>query len=86
MFECLQEGYELAGMSMESHAVVWDFIDKCHEDIESEKGMQKYLGYCKRNGITRERLEKEGNYSGIDVMVLYDPKANRTKKHKDRER
>ena len=86
LFECLQEGYELAGMSMESHAVVWDFIDKCHEKIESEKGMQKYLGYCKRNGITRERLEKEGNYSGIDVMVLYDPKANRTKKHKDRER
>lgn len=86
LFECLQEGDELAGMSMKSHAVVWDFIDKCHEDIESEKGMQKYLGYCKQNGVTRERLEKEVNYSGKDVMVLYAPKVNRTKKQKDRER
>ena len=27
--------------------------------VEHENGMQKYLGYCKRNGITEEKIEKE---------------------------
>lgn len=87
LFECLQEGYELAGMSMECHVNVWYTIEESHEcGIEYEKGMQKYLGYCKRNGITKERLEKEADYKGLDAMTLYDPKADRAKSHKNMER
>ena len=54
--------------------------------IEHDKGMQKYLGYCKRNGITEEKMKKEVGYSGMDVMTLYDSKADRSKSHKDMER
>lgn len=87
LFECLQEGYELAGMSMKCHVNVWYAIEDWHEcGIEHEKGLQKYLGYCKRNGITKERLEKEAEYEGMDVMAFYDPKADRAKNHEDRER
>lgn len=86
LFEPLQAGYEIAGMTLDCHAAVWYTIEDWHEGIESGKGMQKYLGYCKKNGITKEKLEKEVGYSGMDAMAVYDPKADRTKSHKDLER
>ncbi len=87
LFECLETGYEIVGMSMDSHLNVWYTIGAWHNGyIEHENGMQKYLGYCKRNGITEEKLKKEVGYSGMDVMTIYDPKADRTKSHKDMER
>ena len=87
LFEYLQEGYELAGMSIECHVNVWYIIEDWHElGIEHEKGLQKYLAYCKRNGITKERLGKEAEYRGVDTMVFYDPKADRTKSYKAMER
>ena len=45
--------------------------------------------YCKRNGITKDRLAKETGYDGMDVMTLYDRQAAKTapeKKPKDMER
>ena len=37
--------------------------------------MQKYLKYCKENGITKEKIEKETNLEGItDVMKYYKEK------------
>ena len=87
LFECLETGYEIVGMSMDSHLNVWYTIGAWHNGyIEHENGMQKYLGYCKKNGITEEKLKKEVGYSGMDVMTLYDSKADRTKSHKDMER
>lgn len=87
LFELLQAGYEIAGMSLDCHAGVWYTIEDWHDGgIEQEKGMQKYLGYCKRNGITKEQLEKKVGYAGMDAMAMYDPKADRAKNHKDLER
>lgn len=87
LFENLQAGYEIAGMTLDCHAGVWYTIEDWHDGgIEHEKGMQKYLGYCKRNGITKERLEKKVGYLGMDVMGIYNPKSERTMSHKDLER
>lgn len=87
LFEYLETGYELICMTAECHDAVWSTIEEWHDNgIESHKGMQKYLGYCKKNGITKEKLEKDIGYSGMDVTMLYNPKVNRTKNYKDMER
>ena len=36
--------------------------------------------------LTKEKLEKDIGYSGMDVTMLYNPKVNRTKNYKDMER
>jgi hypothetical protein len=87
LFEYLEFGYELAGMTVDSHYNVWCTIEEWHNgDIENKKGMQKYLGYCKRNHITKEKLQADAGYSGMDVMTLYDAKADRTKAKQEPER
>lgn len=87
LFGYLESGYELVGMTAECHYDVWSTIEEWGESgIDNKKGMQKYLAYCKRNGISKEKLQKQVEYSGMDVMSLYDPKADRIKKHEDLER
>ena len=62
-------------MSLDCHYGVWSAIEEYYpEDIEYKKGMQEYLKYCKDNGITKEKLEKEVNYEGEDAMQHYKEK------------
>lgn len=87
LFAYLESGYELAGMTLDTHYNMWCMMEDWHEGgFDCEKGMQKYLGYCKRNNITLERLQADAGYSGMDVMKLYDPKADRVKANKEQER
>lgn len=72
LFQYLEEGYSLAGMSPDCHYCVWSDIAEYHCEYKSQNGMQKYLDYCKRNGVTRELLAKESGYDGMDVMELYE--------------
>ena len=88
LFSYLEQGYEIVGMSLETHGVVWAEIAESHGDdgISAYKGMQRYLNYCKRNGVTVELLRKELQYDGMDVMVLYDKSAVRGKTFQEQER
>lgn len=88
LFERLAQGYDLVGMSLEAHCAAWNEIEESHDSggINSPKGMQQYLNYCKRNGVTAELLHKELQYDGMDAMTLYDKSAVREKAHHDRER
>lgn len=87
LFEFLEDGYHIVDMTMDCHYDVWGTIEEWHNgDIEHLEGMQKYLGYCKKNGITKEKLNKEVGYSGMDAMSLYDQKTDRIRSHKDLER
>lgn len=74
LFSYLEEGYELVGMSPRAHYAAWMEITVCHSDdsIDFLTGMQRYLDYCKRNQVTKEQLCEEFQYSGMDVMTLYD--------------
>lgn len=73
LFAYLEHGYELAGMSLDCHYCVWISIEEWHScDIEHKDGLQKYLDYCKKEHITKERLNKELSYDGMDVMELYN--------------
>lgn len=72
LFEPLEDGYEIVGMTLDSHFGVWATIEDWKDgDIEHENGMQKYLAYCKRNGVTKELLQEKVSYDGMDVMELY---------------
>lgn len=72
LFEPLENGYEIVGMTLDSHFGVWATIEDWKDgDIEHENGMQKYLAYCKRNGVTKELLQEKVSYDGMDVMELY---------------
>ena len=79
----------LAYMTWEVHGFVWDEISQYHQYFGHPAGLQKYLEFCKRNGITRERLEKECSYEGWDILTLYDRQTAKTappKMRKDMER
>lgn len=91
LFQYLEGGYDLTAMTPDAHSGVWYEIAEYHGTggIACVDGMQKYLDYCKRNGITKDRLAKETGYDGMDVMTLYDRQAAKTapeKKPKDFER
>ena len=77
LFRYLEKGYDLIGMSLESHCAAWSEIADYHDNdgITHTKGMQRYLDYCKRNRVTAELLHREIQYNGMDVMTLYDKKA-----------
>lgn len=71
LFEALGNGEEIVGMTLECHYNVWCTIEEWKDEIEEKEGLQKYLNYCKRNGITKEKLGEVLSYNGMDVMTLY---------------
>jgi len=88
LFTYLERGYELAGMSVEAHCAAWSEIEEFHGlgSIHSIKGLQRYLNYCNRNGVTVDLLRREFQYNGMDVMTLYDKSAVRGKPPQSQER
>lgn len=76
LFGMLEDGYEIAGISKDAHCCIWYDIEEGQNDgFTHAAGMQMYLGYCKRNGVTLEKLRQSVSYDGIDVMTLYDGKT-----------
>lgn len=86
LFKYLEQGYDLVGMSLESHCAAWSEIEEYHEYLSNPKGMQRYLNYCKQNKVTAELLRKEFQYDGMDVMTLYDKSAIKETHSKNQER
>jgi hypothetical protein len=75
-FDRLKDGYKIVGMPLRAHFNVWADISEWHAPaVEYSKEKQIYLGYCKANNITLERLKREFPYNGIDLMTLYDGKT-----------
>lgn len=77
LFQYLEGGCDLVAMTLEAHAGVWYEINEYHDTdgISCTTGMQKYLHYCKRHGVTKELLADKEDYDGMDVMTLYDRQA-----------
>ena len=72
LFEWLEEGYQLVEMSLESHSCVWQELESCRDDYESQAGIQLYLDYCRYNDITQDLLATKTDYDGMDIMTFYD--------------
>lgn len=60
-------------MSDECHYGVWQTIDEWYpEEFDNIDGVQKYLKYCKDNGITKEYLDNKIGLNTKDVMQYYE--------------
>lgn len=73
IFGELENNKKIGYMSMDAHFNIWETINQWYPtDIEHQKGMQKYLKYCKDNKITKELIEKEVKLDvSIDAMKFY---------------
>ena len=75
-FGKLEQGYSILSVSDLFHCTAWNateyLADEQNRDKENScwKGMQRYLNYCKKHGITRNYLVKKEEYDGIDAMLM----------------
>lgn len=87
LFDRLQDGWKLVDMTMDCHRCVWADIEEVHDSGEAlSPGVQKYLRYCKHNGITHARLRDGNEWIMQNTMRLYDRKAAKTTHRHDPER
>ncbi|MBQ7347671.1 MAG: hypothetical protein IJW55_06905 [Clostridia bacterium] len=74
-FEPLANGYEILLLTIDTHIDIWDYVDTMGKDhVEYEQGLQRYLDYCQKNGITKDVLKRKGAYDGINLMEYYIPR------------
>ena len=77
IFELLENEYEIGFMSIEFHSSVWAGIEDIGiDEYEHKLGLQKYLKYCKDNGITKEAIEKEMDREMPDIMQYFEQKTD----------
>ena len=80
-FGKLEQGYSILSVSDLFHCTAWSATGYLADEQSRDKGnscwkgMQKYLSYCKKHGITRNYLVKKEGYDGIDAMQFYDKSA-----------
>lgn len=73
LLDKLEENYEIEYMPIEAHYNIWCIIDESRDLVNDKEGLQKYLSYCQRKGITKERLDLY--QAGINnIMELYQEK------------
>ena len=79
LFEYLENDYQLYNSNdLVVHYNIWNYIEEMYpEEIDNKKGMQKYLKYCKEQGITKNKISKEFNYDIPDAMKFYKDKIKR---------
>ena len=76
-FENLKDGYEIAYMSMNEHYNFWCVLEQwMPDDIECKEGLQKYLTYCKHNGITKEVIEQCVGFRLEEDIMKYHEETN----------
>ena len=85
LFDYLENNYQMYNSNnLYLHCDIWNYIeDRYPERIDSKKGMQKYLKYCKENNISKEVIEKATKFDDVyDAMKHY--KKDRIKGKDDR--
>lgn len=77
IFNELEWNREIIYMSMKCHYEIWNEISYYYPNVtEYKEGMQKYLKYCKKNKIDRNKVQnvKVGN-DIMDIMELMEHKS-----------
>lgn len=77
IFDYLEKEYELGFMTLEFHSCIWNDIERVGiEEYEHQMGFQKYLKFCKNNGVSKKRIRKELDTNVMNVMKYYDKKMD----------
>ena len=79
MLNLLTHSFEIIEVDKYTHYPIWEEIYNTYLDDEEnkyEKGIQKYLKYCKKNKITKDYIQKvyDMKYFTEDIMKFYKPK------------
>lgn len=70
LFNHLEERYQLIGMSLDAHFCVWTNLVESKMETNFPNGMKEYMQFCRRDGMTKEKLNEIG-YDGADVLSAY---------------
>lgn len=81
IFKELENGKNVVFVSDEENYNIWTNLECMGVDeIKCQDGWQKYLKYCKENGITKEYLDKKFNSNVVDMKLYYMENYNDMKK------
>lgn len=70
IFEKLENGMNIEFITLQWHYLIWRKIE-CLEFIDEiyhKEGMQKYIDFCSKHGITQEFLQETFDKEIIDIM------------------
>lgn len=71
IYNYLEKGFKIGYMSDEVHYGLWNSINELYpNDIEYKQGVEYYIDYCKKNGITKEYLDKVMELDTPDIFIL----------------
>ena len=70
LFCFLEDGYEIDYMNMVNHSSIWKIVGD-GEKISNKKGLDAYIFYCQKHGITKEFIERCTGYDVGDIYPLY---------------
>lgn len=77
IFDYLEKEYELGFMTLEFHNYIWNEVERVGvEEYEHQMGFQKYLKFCKNNGVSKKRIRKESDINVMNIMQYYDKKMD----------
>lgn len=68
----LENGYEIVFMDMDTHYGMWCVINEQGIDgIECKDGLNKYILFCKNNGISVQTIKSTVGFQINDIYPLY---------------
>lgn len=71
LFEDLSDDFKILYMPLSIHYGVWQCINEDRSNIECQSGLQRYLQYCKEEGINANIISDVLSHNVDDVMDLY---------------
>lgn len=73
IFEILNDGYQIDFMDMTIHYGIWTTInDWGLNEIECKEGLNKYILFCKNNGISAQTIKSTVGHDIKDIYPLLD--------------
>lgn len=77
IFEILNDGYQIDFMDMTTHYGIWTTInDWGLNEIECKEGLNKYILFCKNNGISAQTIKSTVGHDIKDIYPLYHEHNN----------
>lgn len=69
----LESDLKIVYVSWNTHHGMWNSINELYPDeINCKLGLKKYIDYCKRNKITKEKIDKITQSNVPNIMKLFN--------------
>ncbi len=85
VFRLLEKNYQILSMTDECHYNIWTMLGEYrNEKVIHKQGFRRYVEYCKNNEITKQYLQENTSYDGVDITSLYHQKMRKINNYKER--